>query len=123
MVHTDQSVHHGGDGTAPEALDLFLASLAASAGRQVLAFCAARGISTEGVELVQRHRFDEASRRLTCVDLELVLPASFPEQHRAGIVKAAEGCRVAGVLASPPDFGVTLRVPDVTFASPSEAPP
>jgi len=117
VVKTDQSVQHGGDGSAPEPFDLFLASLATCAGAYVLAFCQARSISTEGIELVQRHRIDEVSHRLDCVDLELVLPPSFPEKYRAAIVKAVEGCKVKKALASPPDIGVTLRVADAAFAS------
>jgi len=113
VVKTDQSLEHGGAGSAPEPFDLFLSSIATCAGAHVLAFCQARSIPTEGIQLVQRHRFDEFSHRLECVDLELTLPRNFPEKYRAGIVKAAEGCRVKRVLTSPPNVGVTLHVHDV----------
>src|SRR5205085_1350392 len=36
VVHTDQSIAHGGEGTAPEPFTLFLASLGACAGVYVL---------------------------------------------------------------------------------------
>jgi ribosomal protein S12 methylthiotransferase accessory factor len=39
LVRTDQSVEHGGAGSAPEPFDLFLASIAACAGIYVLGFC------------------------------------------------------------------------------------
>lgn len=113
VVHTDQSVEQGGEGAAPTPFDLFLASLAASAGAQVLAFCQARNISTEDIEILQRHRFDERSKRLSCVDVEIVLPYTFPEEHRAGVAEAAERCDVRKALASAPDVVVSLRVPDM----------
>jgi putative redox protein len=53
VVKTDQSREHGGEGTAPEPFDLFLASLATCAGLYVLGFCNARGLSTDGIELTQ----------------------------------------------------------------------
>ena len=113
VVRTDQSVQHGGEGAAPEPFDLFLASLAASAGARVLAFCQARNISTEDIEILQRHRFDELSKRLSCVELELVLPFEFPEGERAALIRAAESSDVKEVLASAPDVVVSLRVPEM----------
>ena len=116
IVKTDQSLAHGGDGSAPEPFDLFLASIATCAGAYVRAFCKTRGIPMDGIELVQTHRIDEESHRLVCVDLELTLPATFPEKYRAAVVKAAEGCKVKKALASPPDVGVTLHVADESSA-------
>lgn len=110
VVKTDQAVTHGGAGTAPEPFELFLASLATCAGIYVLGFCQAREIPTDGIKLVQHQRFDEASHRLERVELELVLPASFPEKYRGAVVKAAEGCKVKKVLSSPPEVAVMVTV-------------
>ena len=52
-IETDQAVDSGGDGSAPEPFDYFLASLATCAGIYILGFCQKRGISHEGVRLVQ----------------------------------------------------------------------
>ena len=51
VIHTDQSVAHGGDGSAPEPFDVFLASIGACAGVYVLAFCNSRGIPTEEIRI------------------------------------------------------------------------
>ncbi len=110
VVRTDQSVAHGGNGSAPEPFDLFLASLATCAGFYVAAFCHARGISMAGIALVQSHHFDEATHRLERVELELSLPATFPDRYRAAIERAAASCKVKKVLASPPDVVVVTRV-------------
>jgi putative redox protein len=109
LVRTDQPAEHGGSGAFPEPFDLFLASLATCAGAYVLGFCLARGISTDGIEIVQRARFADETHRLEGVELELSLPVTFPEKYRDAIVRAAEGCKVKKTLATPPDVHVTLR--------------
>ena len=105
-VNTDQSLAHGGDGSAPEPFELFLASLATCAGLYVLVFCQSRSIPTDWIELVQHHRFDEAGH-LERVELEIRLPQGFPEKYRAAVVRAAEGCKVNRMLAAPPKVVVT----------------
>lgn len=110
VVKTDQAVAHGGGGTAPEPFEVFLASLATCAGIYVLGFCQAREISTAGVQLVQHHHFDEASHRLERVELEIVLPADFPEKYRSSVARAAEGCKVKKTLTSPPEVTVVVGV-------------
>lgn len=105
VVHTDQPVDLGGQDAEPAPFDLFLASLATCAGIYVLGFCQARQIPTEGVALVQHHDFD-AQGRLTRVELELTLPASFPEKYRAAVANAAANCKVKKLLAAPPEIVV-----------------
>jgi ribosomal protein S12 methylthiotransferase accessory factor len=82
----------------------------------VLGFCQARGIPTEGIQLVQRHRFDPTSHRLERVELELELPEGFPEKYRAAVVRAAEGCKVRKTLAAPPELVVVARQGDGVVA-------
>jgi ribosomal protein S12 methylthiotransferase accessory factor len=110
VVETDQSVAHGGESSAPEPFDLFLASLATCAGIYVLGFCQARGIPTDGIELVQHHDFEQPTRRLARVALEVILPLEFPEKYRAAVERAAAGCKVKKTLASPPEITVTTTV-------------
>jgi ribosomal protein S12 methylthiotransferase accessory factor len=110
VIRTDQSPEHGGGGTAPEPFELFLVSLATCAGTYVLAFCQARGIATQGIELVQHHSIDEATHRLARVELDIVLPPDFPEKYRVAVERAAAGCRVKKVLSSPPEFVVAARI-------------
>ena len=57
-IATDQGVDSGGEGTAPEPFDFFLASLATCAGYYVLKFCEGRSIPTDGITL---HRFSVES--------------------------------------------------------------
>jgi len=109
VIHTDQSPQHGGDGSAPEPFDLFLASLATCAGIYVLGFCQARNIPTDGIRLRQTHDFDEA-HKLTGVHLTIELPPEFPEKYVGAVRAAAAGCKVKKVLAAPPEITVETRV-------------
>ena len=109
LVHTDQSSAHGGEGSAPEPFELFLASLATCAGIYVLGFCQARGIPTEGLGLVQRHEFDPATQQLVRVELEVALPPNFPEKYRVAVLRAAANCKVKKVLGAPPEITVKAR--------------
>jgi ribosomal protein S12 methylthiotransferase accessory factor len=108
-VHTDQPAAAGGSGSAAAPFDLFLASLATCAGYYILAYCQTRGLATDGIELVQRHTLDAAGKHLERVDLDLRLPADFPEKHRVGVVRAADHCKVKKLLEHPPVVAVTVH--------------
>jgi len=112
VVHTDQSPEHGGEGTAPEPFELFLSSLATCAGLYVLGFCQARQIPTEGIELMQSHRFDATGQKLEAVQLDVVLPYGFPEKYRHAVINAAASCKVKKALFSPPTVTVSARSSD-----------
>ena len=106
VVRTDRSLSHGGEGSAPEPFDVFLASLGTCAGAYVLAFCDARRIPIAGIRLLQHCSFNEA-HRLERVEIAISLPPSFPEKYRAGVRAAADACKVKKTLASPPELEVT----------------
>ncbi len=105
LVRTDQPVSAGGEDSAVAPFDLFLASIGSCAGIYVVGFCQARKISTEGIRIVQHQRTDEAGH-LVGVDLEVVLPESFPARYRDAVAQAAAGCKVKKTLAAPPVFTV-----------------
>jgi len=50
-IATDQPVKSGGEASAPQPFDLFLASMAACAGFYALNFCQSRTIPTAGLGL------------------------------------------------------------------------
>ena len=104
-VHTDQPVSLGGEDSAPSPFQLFLASLGACAGVFVQGFCARRGIPTEGIRIQQRAEYD-AEGTLRGVDLEIQLPADFPEKYRGAVLKVAEQCSVKKAIQAQPAFRV-----------------
>jgi putative redox protein len=117
VIRTDQPTAGGGDDSAPAPFDLFLASIATCAGIYVLGFCQARGISTDGLELVQRHAIDPTTRRLDTVALELRLPPGFPERYIDPIVRAAESCKVKKTMAHAPAISVRAVAAPASIAA------
>jgi putative redox protein len=115
VVKTDQPRELGGEGSAVAPYDLFLASLAACAGIYVLGFCQARGLSTEGLALTQRHELDPDTKLVRRVRIEIRLPKGFPERYRTAIQRAAEGCKVKKTLAANPSIEVGIAEESSTF--------
>ena len=107
---TDQPVAAGGENTAPSPFELFLASLGTCAGFYVLSFCQGRGIDTAGIELNMGMEWDERSHLISRVNIEVVLPASFPEKYRAAVLQAAQSCTVKKHLQNPPQFNLYATV-------------
>lgn len=109
-VMTDQSPQGGGEGSAPTPFALFLASLGTCAGIYVLGFCRQRGLPTEGIRLVQRMHSDPATGMLGLVELEIQVPASFPEKYHEALIRSANQCAVKKHLEGPPAFDVKTVV-------------
>jgi putative redox protein len=110
QVITDQPKEDGGDATGPAPFDLFLASLATCAGFFVQSFCQTRGISVEGISIVQNSERDEKTHLVSKVKIEILLPSSFPEKYRASVIAAANGCTVKKHLQSPPQLEVVTKI-------------
>jgi len=107
FIHqTDQPREAGGENSAPSPFDLFLASLGTCAGFYVLSFCQGRGIDASEIGLRQTMEWDAQSHRIGRVNIEIVLPASFPEKYRAAVVQAAQSCTVKKHLLQPPAFHI-----------------
>lgn len=107
---TDQPVAGGGENSAPSPFDLFLASLGTCAGFYVLSFCQKRGIETSAIELRQSMEFDHETHLIGKIDIEIILPASFPEKYRAAVIQAAQQCTVKKHLENPPRFNLFTTV-------------
>ncbi len=119
VVHTDQPIGQGGEGTAVAPFDLFLASLATCAGLYVLGFCQARGISTDGLGLRQQVELDPATKLPSRIRLELSLPASFPVKYRDAVARAAEGCKVKKTIVVAPTIEVVVAAAGTPLAEAS----
>ncbi len=106
-IETDQPARGGGADSAPAPFDLFLASIGTCAGIFALGFMQQRGIDPKGSKLTMRPQFDPEVGLITNIDLELELPAGFPEKYQAAIVNAMNLCSVKKHLHQPPAFNVT----------------
>ena len=110
-IETDQPARGGGDDSAPAPFDLFLASIGTCAGIYALGFMQQRGIDPEGASITMRPHFDPAVGLITKIDLELTLPAEFPEKYRDAVINAVNLCAVKKHLHQPPAFEITTVAP------------
>ena len=102
----DMVVETNQDGSAPAPFGLFLASIGTCAGIYVLNFCKQRGLPTENIRIVQRMHASPLTRMVERIELDIQLPAGFPEKYRDAVIRAADQCAVKKHLASPPQFDV-----------------
>src|SRR5215208_6772965 len=96
--------------SAPSPFDLFLSSIATCAGIYVLGFCQQRGLPTEGIQIIQRIHLDPATRMIDQIDLEILIPSTFPEKYRDSLIRSAELCKVKKHLEKPPRFSIITKV-------------
>jgi putative redox protein len=96
--------------SAPTPFTLFLASIGTCAGIYVLGFCQQRGLPTDGMRIVQRMEKDPLTGLISNVELEIQVPADFPEKYHSSLVRSAEMCAVKKHLEHPPVFNVHTTV-------------
>lgn len=108
-VETDQPPSGGGEGSAPTPFAVFLASIGTCAGIYVLGFCRQRGLSAEGIRIVQRMYSDPFSGMVGKVGLEIQVPSSFPEKYLPSLVRSAEMCAVKKHFEKPPQFEIYTK--------------
>ncbi len=108
VIHTDQSPKYGGEGSAPEPFQYFLASIASCAGVYAVAFCERRDISTEGLGLSLTAVEDAEAKRVGRIEIRLTLPPGFPDKYRNAILRAMDQCAVKRHILTPPEFDVAL---------------
>ena len=104
---TDQAITSGGEGTAPEPFTLFLSSIGTCAGIYVLGFCQQRGIDTEGMEIIQKMKFNPFTGMIDKINLDINLPEGFPEKYKKAVINSANLCAVKKHLENPPQFEIT----------------
>ena len=109
-IPTDQPPAGGGHGSAPTPFATFLSTIGTCAGIYVLGFCRQRGISAEGIRLVQRMRTDPMTRLVSDVEVMIELPSDFPAKYADAVVRAAEQCAVKKHFEHPPAIRVESTV-------------
>lgn len=103
--------------SAPTPFDLFLTSIATCAGIYVLGFCQQRGLSTEGIQLLQRVHTDVMSGMVDVIDIDILVPPTFPAKHYDSLIRSAELCKVKKHIEKPPKFNVQTKVTEGHAAS------
>ena len=96
--------------SAPGPFDLFLASLATCSGFFVQSFCQTRKIQTNDITIMQTSERDPETHLVSKIQIEIRLPASFPEKYRSSVSAAANQCTVKKHLQSPPQIEVITNI-------------
>lgn len=96
--------------SAPTPFEFFLSSIGTCAGIYVLGFCKQRGLSTDGMKIVQRVFNNPMSGMVEKIDLEIQLPHGFPNKYREAVVNSAQLCAVKKHLENPPMFEITTTM-------------
>ena len=99
-IETDQEKESGGQGSALEPFDLFLASLGTCAGVYILNFIQNRKFSTEGLEVTLQSEYDEELHLVTKVIMNITLPKDFPTKYEKALIRSAQLCSVKRHLKS-----------------------
>ena len=105
-VSTDQPVDNGGGNSAPSPFDLFLASIGTCAGIYVKSFCDRREVDSTGIRIVETLEYGEDPKVPAGINLDIQLPAGFPEKYREAVINAAELCLVKKTIVKKPDFKI-----------------
>ena len=96
--------------SAPMPFDLFLASIGTCAGIYVLGFCRQRNLPTDGIQIVQRVHSNQATGMVEEIDLDIIVPSTFPEKYYDSLIRSAELCKVKKHLERPPKFVIATKV-------------
>jgi len=105
-VNTDQPPAS----SAPSPFEVFLASIGTCAGIYVLGFCQQRGLPTTEIRIVERVIHSQLTHMVEKIDLEIQVPATFPEKYRESLIRSAELCAVKKHLENPPRFDTSTTV-------------
>jgi putative redox protein len=109
-VATDQPPMGGGEGSAPTPFAVFLSSIGTCAGIYVLGFCRQRGLSTDGIQIIERVHRNQTDGMVNTIDLEIQVPSTFPEKYYESLIRSANLCAVKKTLEQPPSFNVYTKV-------------
>jgi putative redox protein len=109
-VETDQPKDEGGDGTAPEPYDLFLASIGTCAGVYVVYFCDERGLDSKGIKMTLEFDRNEKKHLIEAVRIHIDLPPGFPAKYKKAVMKTAGLCTVKRNIIDPPKFTITAAI-------------
>ena len=96
--------------SAPTPFEVFLSSIGTCAGIYVLGFCQQRGLSTDGIQIVQHIQSNRQNGMIDQIDIEIQIPPTFPEKYRDSLIRSAELCKVKKHLENPPKFNIITKV-------------
>jgi ribosomal protein S12 methylthiotransferase accessory factor len=107
-IDVDMPTSEGGQGSAPEPMDLFLASLVTCAAHYARKFCESRSLPMNGLGLKVRYKYNQQGTQIARFTYELTIPEGFPEKYKAALLRALDLCPIKKLLLSPPSFQLEI---------------
>jgi len=107
-VLTDQPEYSGGEGSAPAPFDLFLLSIGTCGAYYVMAFCRARNIPTDDIEVIMTTTKDPEKKMISRMDLKVTLPAGFPDKYLKAVANSVKACAVVKHMVDAPAVEVQV---------------
>lgn len=89
---------------------IFLATAGMCSAVFVQAFMNQRGMSTEGVKIVQKMNYNQFTNQVSDIDIHVDLPESFPAKYNKAIKNVVDQCPVKQHLLAPPSFNVITNL-------------
>jgi len=109
-VKTDQPEGEGGENSAPSPFDLFFCSIGTCVGFYVFSFCRKRNIPTDNIRVVLNTVRNSETRMVTEVNIDIQLPADFPEKYVHAVKASADKCTIKKLILKPPAFNITAKI-------------
>lgn len=106
VIDADQPAPFGDD-KAPSPFDIFLVSFSACTAYFAQRYCRKWKLPHDGIKVELESVFN-SRHVLTDIHLKLKVPASFPRDHFAGLLRNAGACPVKKAMETPP--AVTLEL-------------
>ena len=111
-VTIDQPVEDGGDDMGPTPSELFVASLAGCVGFFAERFMVRHDIAVEGLEVHATYAYaEDAPSRVASIDVQLTIPAGFPESKIPTLMRVVDRCTVHNSLRQAPQVRISTRLP------------
>ena len=89
---------------------IFLATAGMCSAVYVQAFMSQRGMSLDGVKILQKMNYNQFTNQVTDIDINIDLPAKFPEKYKSAIINVVNQCPVKQHLLEPPTFNVVPNI-------------
>jgi putative redox protein len=105
-INSDQPKDSGGQGTAPNPFEYFLASVGLCVGHYINAFCKQREIPAKDIKITEKVSRNTEGKVIFTIEVKL--PDDFPEKYKDTVLKAAEGCAVKKAIQSQPIFELKM---------------
>jgi ribosomal protein S12 methylthiotransferase accessory factor len=108
-ICTDQKIEEGGEDTAPDPFQYFLASVGACSGYYVAKFCKSRDIDPTGIFIKQRV-IPDVTGYVDTIEVDIHLPSTFPEKYHDAVLRVASQCMVKKTIENPPEIVLNVVV-------------